>query len=1495
MGNINFNDIRGGREGFEELCAQLARAETDVGEFVRTGTPDAGVECYRILASGEHGWQAKYFLTTPRPQQWRQIDESVKAALDGHPNLTRYVVCVPVDLPDGRPTKGKSARDRWNALVQKWQAKAQKRGMNVEFEWWGEFELTNRLVRLENAGLARYWFDKSILNSDWFNDRIEESISAAGPRYSPELHVAGSVPAAQDLETFARSESVTDSVKALAIELRRARLRPTEYKPLLTDANLRKQFDALDAAIETNLRKLSELEHDPSGDNPFADIGKEIDAAVSIAEKIAGAPSPPSHNKKERREPRSAVEREYTDAYFRFRSLRQRLATISEELDSVVRLTKSDLLILTGNAGVGKTHLLCDFAARHHKNGAPVVLLMGQWFTSNDDPMRQMLAQLDYPKEGNFHEFIGALESAARAANRRALIIIDALNEGQWPTIWERRVAALRDRISRSKWISLALSIRSGYENDIIPEAIRNQAIITTHRGFEGIEFDAVKSFCEYYELQLPSVPTLQPEFSNPLWLKIVCQGLHNSGKKYLPSGVSGITEPLNQFIKSVNDRLAKPDALDFNLGDNLVKRAVDILAERMATDDVMWLDQQDARQLVDSLLLGRTFSKSLYRRMVAEGVLTEVGLTEVDLGETQTKVHFTYERIGEHLVVRHLLDQFNAEQLPAALQPDGALSHHRYIAALSIQIPELFGKELLDIAPNWDDLFNPIEAFSESLIWRTPSAVTDRTKSIVRHFATLPRSYWENETLDALLSITLVEGHPLNAHYLDGLLRKADMPSRDAWWSTHLHHSWGTRGPLDKLIAWALSVPPDDSIDEEAMWLATITLAWTLTSSNRFVRDNATKGLVNLLRGRPAAAEELINRFADVDDPYVVERIYAVAYGVAMLSRDRDNVGRLASNVYSRLFANGAPPAHILLRDYARGVIERAVHLGADLGVDLALARPPYQSEWPDIPTEEAITRLADEMESTQASNDGDNRAWTAIRFSVEDWDFARYVIGANSGYDSSEWLTRTLDEEPWLSFEKREEAFLAGLSQAEIAVVESYEAALLAAPIDIVFTEVDDDSALSQNADPLSEVEDNEITKAKDDVYATLSAQHLAEWEALSESPARLDLRIVQRYILNRVVSLGWSTKAFGEFDAVQRMSYARSAHKAERLGKKYQWIAYHEIMAYIADRFQYCPRWEGPQIYEGAWQLSGIRDIDPSVTLPRGNRNATFPDELKSTRWALLKYDNWQPQLPTKCWIADHEDIPKLNEGLLIIDPENPNVRWLNVYCFQSRRQPHSPDEGEYDGVRRYIWTRAIACLIPQGKDPAFVQWILSGGYRLPICEVSGIFAGEHGWGASLESQEVGYREYTEYWCYPPNCDPVVAYPITTNVRDYDFSVERDDSRILYLPTHAIIRDCHLSWTGTGSCYVDSNGNLAAYNPSEYETGASALLIRADILEEYATSHNLALCWGVLGEKQTLATFGQPYGWLNMQGAYALRDGKLIGKQGWKHNPPSPQQKQ
>ena len=60
--------------------------------------------------------------------------------------------------------------------------------------------------------------------------------------------------------------------------------------------------------------------------------------------------------------------------------------------------------------------------------------------------------------------------------------------------------------------------------------------------------------------------------------------------------------------------------------------------------------------------------------------------------------------------------------------------------------------------------------------------------------------------------------------------------------------------------------------------------------------------------------------------------------------------------------------------------------------------------------------------------------------------------------------------------------------------------------------------------------------------------------------------DLGLIQRFVLNRVFELGWTSELFGEFDrhAESHSTNYRTSHKAERIGKKYQWLAYHEVLA-------------------------------------------------------------------------------------------------------------------------------------------------------------------------------------------------------------------------------------------------------------------------------------------------------------------------------------------
>ena len=1503
MPNIDWSQIRtinGSQNlGFEEFCAQLARRYTPAdAQFVRTGNPDSGVECYCIFSDGtKWGWQAKYFMQSPTTSQWRQMLKSFTAALKAHPSLRRYIFCLPIDLPDHRRQGTTSAREKWIQHVCQWEKQGHKHNINVTIELWDASTITNFLTKPNHAGLFQFFFNKTICTTDWFETIIREATNTAGPRYTPEIHVPTDTVASLDLDTFARTPESLKRIKSHGASLNNARLRLETRSLLNLNQTHKSSFSKLDDALDTVEHLLTAIKHDPIEPYPFTDIEHHVENTLSIITDIAKELYSLNYKTDStRNEDATSV---YRRVEVQLNTIEHVLLETAHSITRTKQFANSNFMILTGEAGIGKTHLLCQFAEHQVASDHPVVLLMGQKFTSSSDPMGQILEHLDF-RNVTFDEFIGAFESAAEVVGQRALLIIDAINEGQGQSLWRPHLHTLVDRVCKSRWIGLVLSVREGFLDHIVPESIVEQAAVTTHTGFYGIEFDAVKVYFSYYGLELPSTPLLQPEFSNPLWLKIICTGLHGFGYSRIPRGFSGITQPLDLFTKTINRRLAHSTSLDYDEADDLVQQAIDRIVKRMVTDRTSWLSYSDAKRLVNEVLPGRQFSNSLYRHLVLEGLLLEV--PNVD-GSGKCVV-FSYERISDHLKVKYLLDEVEPESLDAAFSAGGSLdfvfSEHLVpaglVEALYIQVPERYDVELTDVIPSPDLLFDP-EAFCQSIVWRNPDAVTDETKRLVSQLA--QDIGFGNPALEALLTVAVIPDHPLNARFLDDLLRPATIAERDAWWTVQVHFAKHESGPIGRLVAWPLS-ETEISCSEEVVFLAATALAWLCAVSDRFVRDRATKALVGLLDRHLVATRRVLEHFAEVNDPYVKERIYAAVYGVSLRNHDVQEIGYLAMLVYDRMFAHGSPTPHILTRDYARGIIDRAIYLGAELDINLQEIRPPYDSNWPVIPSSEECEVLLDQMRNLDEALPEMARAWWSVEFSLRSGDFARYIIGTNSSEKSNNWLTRRLEDEPWQTPEQRRDHLLAQLNTDEREALETYEKARLAAPpsIEITFVEPDGRSSsksgksLRLNPTPSTQEKtaQEDLAQAEQALRVTLSVEHLSQWESLKQEAPRLDLGLIQRYILKRVVDLGWDAERFGNFDRlIDRLhNRGRDAHKPERIGKKYQWIALHEILAYLSDRHQYYEFGSGTQPYEGPWQL-GVRDIDPSLVRTRDFSVARAPERYRPTWWAPLDYDNWQPLVSTECWIADQDDIPTLDGSLVVRCPSHQGSNWYNAYAIQVRKQPRYEEVGENGTESREVWLRTQAYLVPVGRADDFIDWVLSGAYwrnewTQSIPELNGVFVGEHAWSSPSKRHYLEHVQYSLEWHFPNDANPSKAQDLvvvgSTGYREYDCSIEESDIMSLYLPSVPIVEGCNLRWEPDSANYIDERGAIGAFDPSLHESGPNALLIRADLLDHYIKIRNLELCWSVIGEKQTMGTHGQPYGWLKMFGGYVSRNGKPVG---------------
>jgi len=394
--SINWQNLRpwNGSQNlaFEELCCQLASYEKAPrgSVFIRKAPPDAGVECYWKLPNGdEWGWQAKFFLSPPNNHQWSQLDESVKKALEKHPRLTSYTICLPIDRQDPRIKKQKWSMDKWNDHVDKWQSWARRKGISIEFKYWGEHEIWERLSRGEHRGRRFFWFNKELFSQQWFKNRVEEAVADVGSGYT-ELNVK--LPIARLFDGLGRTPDFYTRVKDLCGKIR------TIYNKACSRRALgvaKDEFQSLQEVINQVLSTADSTENAEIALIDWQRIDKSAQKCINLARD-----------------------------YIQNKLIRNELIRNLVKLKDFARSKEAHLsnvpaLLLVGGPGTGKTHLFCDVAKRRISSGFPTVLLLGGHF-NKDEPWSQIikLLGLSCTKE----EFLEALEAAAQARGVQGLL-----------------------------------------------------------------------------------------------------------------------------------------------------------------------------------------------------------------------------------------------------------------------------------------------------------------------------------------------------------------------------------------------------------------------------------------------------------------------------------------------------------------------------------------------------------------------------------------------------------------------------------------------------------------------------------------------------------------------------------------------------------------------------------------------------------------------------------------------------------------------------------------------------------------------------------------------------------------------------------------------------------------------------------------------------------------------------------------------------------------
>jgi hypothetical protein len=1518
------NDFgQGQRDSFESLLKVLARREKIHGavEFQpndgRGG--DGGVEALWLLSDGSKvGYQSKFFSSL-EDAQWRQMDKSVTQALATHPQLVKYIFALPFDLTPNRGPKamGKSQQEKWDDCVTKWKAEAEKLSISVSFELWGATVLTDKLMEHGNGPLREHWFGEVVLDSQWFQNQISKSVKKLDDRFNPDDHVEVSIEGLFDaiVRGPATRKALSTAIDGL--------LKNTVPNIEFTITNVVPDQDKLKAMqLDWDLLTLEKPMIPSTPDKPWMWI-KLADAANRISTNASEVLRPFYLIDKDAQSKEDKLQLEAVS--HSLRALASAAYQIERTFSSKGLVAESrQCALLLGEAGSGKSHVLGQVASRRVEQGLPTILILGQ--DISDAPFWSQLGQLLGIKGNSAEEILGTLNAIGERLSTRTLILFDAINEGVGAHYWKHWLPSVVASVQSYPFVATVFSCRDVYAEYAIPKGLSSSLPQYYIQGFSSPE-ERERAAIEYLDkkgISRPNTPWLSPEFSNPLFLKSTSEALAAKGATEFPRGLHGVSQLMALYLESFSARMGLQSATSTEISRTL-KRIVGAIAVQMADDEQDFLAVDKASEIIDGFIgnrsapEGKTWLDVFVQTNLFRRDPPPYYADDAHLRSPSELIRFSFQRFQDFLMADALVDKvleenrkvvstkrigllkrlwttinfkisnFQKSKADGDIKKTGALNflfvegdpsqrtRHDFaglISALSTIYPERVGSEFVLSLPNWEKHWSqghPFQpAFAESFKWRRLDAFSDDTLDLLNSLD----SGWA-DPLRLLLEVSITIDHPYNANRLHDNLKRFSLAERDSYWTQWINYSSREElSQIDRIVSWSLSAVGGKA-NAQHIELAATVLAWSLSSSHMTMRDRATKALASLFLKHAVAFENVLHNMKDCNDPYIVERVYAAAFGACCSDPNSDRLQSYSQLVFDAAFASGKPPVALLTRDYALGVIELAeFHGSTGSKVDLSRCYHPFSTEPPQL----GLTK--NEVEEI-AKASGDERI---LRSAGSEWgDYGKYSIPGRV----RSFLTTPLSEPSPKSMVELKKAcydeIVAG-RQDRINALEAYEESTrFSGQINFRIVGREESAETAEKVRDEDEERTSNLRKGfetllTDDERRRMSEEYFRDGKS-NEDYEHVSIQQCRWWITKRAYELGW-TKALFPRDGYDG-GYSRHENDLERIGKKYQRIALDEIEARLADNFWSLQGWDSrPNIYRHSHH-EFRRNLEPTI-LPNNSRLTR--DHSDEDAWIIepkielpevgeVELQNWPRQCDPGASAAD------------IVHRHSPDGRdWVVLYDHVQDRSSYTEDGGRDHNFRMEEFRFFQCVLVPTGRAKGLAKHLhdqqeIDVWSFKPIEYVDGPYIGEAFWRDTWESIKLsdGNRKT------PGN------FPIAIPVAFYQWESHLDktlpDGLSTYLPQR---------WFAEELGLVKKSDDLRSWKRKSGEEvfkvfmsrvdHQSGVVIEANVFDDYLASHDLEPVWLFVAERSAWPINDRELAQRPRFEATIWRDGKKLKSLNW-----------
>lgn len=691
--------------------------------------------------------------------------------------------------------------------------------------------------------------------------------------------------------------------------------------------------------------------------------------------------------------------------------------TAQELLDEAEDFLGFGLVAVLADAGGGKTQMAAQLTSPQENNRPAGIFLQGRnlhkgqslndlakHFSVNGIPMPSMECLL------------AAVDAAGKRASCRLPILIDGLNEAENPNDWKHELASLSEITKKFPNVLVVCTLRTGERKkedrhqygELHTETRESFAVMTLPDGIKTIESEgfggdvgeAIQKYFSYFKIDSGDAKIPIEFLQRPLTLRIFCEVTNSKRESevkvdYFPTSHSPLFE---KYVANAAERISEMTNLShcYTIGE--VDKAIYTLGIELWNCRKREISEKNFHIAIS--YNSRPWDSSIVSLLSEEGIIFRNPADE----PYEFVITPTYDALGGYIIANALMTKHLRDVSFTWLNNPETIA--LFTGNTSHELEFDIFRSLVTLAPRridgrqiWKHISDPLRNKAIALAAEIDAEYLDRD-TIAALLNLLNESPNTRDRLFARLQASrAVECHPLNADFLNSTLQGLSVSERDIIWTEWIRETRSER--FNDLLAMEDRWKQQLNLRTQSDRLRAKWTMWHLTSTDRELRDVATRALYWFGRGNPKMLFDNTLTSLAINDPYVSERMLAASYGVAMAKHvdldDQIFVNEIlvdyARSIYDSMFSEEAifSSTHLLTRDYGRRIVELASLYSPNLfsSEEIQKSQPPYKN------------RVLNDWGESDLSNEKNHSKDSPFR----GMDFENYTIGSlvpsRSNYD--------------------------------------------------------------------------------------------------------------------------------------------------------------------------------------------------------------------------------------------------------------------------------------------------------------------------------------------------------------------------------------------------------------------------------------------------------------------------------------------------------------